>query len=113
MTETGILEYFERRYPAVNDTCSRIKEEMAKVRALTLQGTGAAFLVLGAGISAAMTVLFLELIVQSVQKAFTRTSATESISRAFDMRNCIDRDAESSFSKWDTFDRKSSAVESI
>ena len=57
MTETGILEYFERRYPAVNDTCSRIKEDMAKARALTLQEAGAAFLVLGAGISMAMTVL--------------------------------------------------------
>ena len=50
MTETGMLEYFERRYPAVNDTCSRIKEEMATVRALTLQEAGAAFLVLGAGV---------------------------------------------------------------
>ena len=57
----------------------------------------------------AMTVLFLELIVQSVQKA----SATDSISRAFDLRKCIDRGAESSFSKWVTFDRKSSAVENI
>ena len=108
-----MLEYFERRYPAVNDTCSRIKEEMAKVRALTLQEAGAAFLVLGAGVSMSMTVLFLELIVQSVQKSFTRTLATESISRAFDMRKCTDGGAESSFSKWDTFDRKTSAIESI
>ena len=77
MTETGILKYFERRYPAVNDTCSKIKEEMSTVRALTLQEAGAAFVVLGAGISLAMAALFLEQIIQSVQKAFIGTSKVD------------------------------------
>ena len=40
MMETGMLELFERRHPSVNDTCSRMKEEMSKARALTMQEGG-------------------------------------------------------------------------
>ena len=68
MMETGMLELFERRHPSVNDTCSRMKEEMSKARALTLQEAGAAFVVLVAGIPVAISVLLLELIIQSLRK---------------------------------------------
>ena len=98
MMETGILEYFERRYPPVNDTCTRIKEEMAKARALTMHEAGAAFLVLGAGISIAMTALFLELIIRSVQNAFSATSATESMLRVSDLGKSMDHGSIVSFS---------------
>ena len=68
MMQTGILENFERKYPAVNDTCSRMKEETRNARALTLQEVGAAFVVLAGGISTAISVLLLEVIVQNIRK---------------------------------------------
>ena len=63
-----MLELFEKRHPSVNDTCARMKEEMSKARALTLQEAGAAFVVLAAGIPVAISVLLLELIIQKVRK---------------------------------------------
>ena len=68
MMQTGILEHFERRYPAVNGTCSMMKEETRSARALTLQEVAAAFVVLAAGISTAISVLLLEVIVQNIRK---------------------------------------------
>ena len=68
MMQTGILENFERRYPAVSGTCSRMKEETRKARALNLQEVEAAFVILAAGISTAISVLLLEVIVKNIQK---------------------------------------------
>ena len=68
MTETGILEYFAKRHPAVNDTCSRMKEEMNSARALALQEVGAPFVVLAAGIPTAISVLLLEVIIKNMRR---------------------------------------------
>ena len=68
MMQTGILENFERRYPAINGTCSRMKEETRSARALNLKDVGAAFVILSAGISTAISVLVLEVIVQNIHK---------------------------------------------
>ena len=68
MMQTGILEYFEIRYPAVNGTCFGMKEETRSARKLTLQEVGAAFVVLAVGISTAISVLLLEVIVKNIQK---------------------------------------------
>ena len=68
MTETGILEYFAKRHPVVNNTCSRIKEEMSNARALTLQEVGAPFVILAAGIPTAISVLILEVIIKNMRR---------------------------------------------
>ena len=68
MTQTGILEYFKRIHPVVNDTCARMKEEMANTRALTLQEAGAAFVVFSVGIPTALTFLLLEVFVKKMKK---------------------------------------------
>ena len=68
MTETGILEYFAKRHPMVNDTCSRIKEEMNNERALTLPEIGAPFVILAAGIPTAISVLLLEVMIKNMRR---------------------------------------------
>ena len=68
MAGAGILEYFNRRHPAVNDTCSRMKEEMTKARALPLQEVGAAFVVIAAGLPTAFTFLFMEVFVKNMKQ---------------------------------------------
>ena len=50
---------------------------MRNARALTLQEATAAFVILGTGIFIATTVLFLELLIEGVQKAFTGASRLE------------------------------------
>ena len=66
MVAAGILDYFNRRHPAVNDTCSRMKEEMTKARALQLQEVGAAFVVLAAGLPTALIFLLVEVFVKNI-----------------------------------------------
>ena len=68
MTQTGILEFFKRIHPVVNDTCARMKEEMSNARALTLQEVGAPFVVLAVGIPTALTFLLLELFLKRIKE---------------------------------------------
>ena len=68
MTQSGILEYFKRIHPVVNDTCARMKAEMANTRALTLHEAGAAFVVFAVGIPTALTFLLLEVFVKEMKK---------------------------------------------
>ena len=74
---TGILKVFEKKYPTTDDTCARRQEEMRNARALTLQEAAAAFVILGTGILMATTILFLELLIEGVQKAFNGASRLE------------------------------------
>ena len=50
---------------------------MRNARALTLQEASVAFVILGTGIFIATTILFFELLIQGVQKAFTGASSLE------------------------------------
>ena len=50
---------------------------MKNARALTLHEAAAAFVILGTGILMAITILFLELLIQGVQKAFNGASSLE------------------------------------
>ena len=68
MTQTGILEFFKRIHPVVNDTCARMKEELTNARALALQEVGAPFVVLAVGISTALTFLILELFLKKMKE---------------------------------------------
>ena len=79
-----MLELFEKRHPSVNDTCGKMKEEMSKARALTLQEAGAAFVVLAAGIPVAISVLLFELIIQNVRKR----NGTQNETSCFHCKRC-------------------------
>ena len=67
MTETGLLENLRRKYPVTDGTCERKKKEITNARALTLNESGAAFVVLAAGIPTAASILLLEVIMRKAR----------------------------------------------
>ena len=73
MTETGLLEYFERRHPVEDSTCERLEQERMRARTLSLEEVGAPFVILAAGIPTAVTVLILEILIMRF-RTMTRRS---------------------------------------
>ena len=60
MTETGILQKLERKFP-VGDPCAEKEEDRTNAHALSINEVAAVFVLLAIGISSALLILVAEL----------------------------------------------------